>query len=108
MTVDFTAYAGDTLNVVVRLFDELGAPWNIEGLDATYIIHDESANETLVTKTSVDDEIESVGNEVRIYLAAGDTNTLRGTYYHELRLVDTDGQVSTVLTGHISLDGTVL
>ncbi len=107
---NFTLHAGDdtTLDITVR--DEAGDPVDItlcglfwalsRVLGSTSILVKEIADGLTVTNASA--------GQFDIELESDDTQALHGTYYHEARMVDGTGAVSTILSGSVTVEQTQL
>lgn len=107
MAIDYTAYAGDDLQIQVTVTDEDGDPSVLAGSDAIYVI---SRNGTAkVTKTTGGGDITIDGNDFVVTIDAADTVALSGTYHHELKYVSAfDGLTYTVLYGDVVFLPTVV
>lgn len=100
MANDYTAYAGDTLEIVVTAQDEDGAALDLTGAALVYILCDRDRVEVL-RKSSADGEIIVASNVATVTIDAGDTAALGGAQaYHELQCTDAAGNVSTLLAGY--------
>ena len=112
---NFTMFQGNDASLRFTIIDE-----NDDALDLTGgIVHWSLAlnnlkKPALIVKASddVDPLVEitdAPGGVVTVTLIGDDTKTLSGgRYYHELELVDFEGNVSTLSTGHIILVPTLI
>lgn len=111
---DIVIYAGDDAELDISLFEEDGTtPLNVQNATINWAlssIYDTRA--LLVNKSSVDsNEIEltdAPGGEIKIYLIPTDTDALGGELYkHEVE-VSVGGKTTTVLTGIVTINKTLL
>ena len=80
--------------------DNDGVAVTVTGGSATYeIATSRRATTSLVSKTSGAGEITLTDTTVTVTLVPADTDSLDGSYYHELEVVDTTGAVLTGFTG---------
>jgi hypothetical protein len=91
---NFEMYAGDTLDITVTLTDAGGAPLDLTGLTLWWGMAD-------VVK-QVD-----VGETLTIHLVSADTEALIGAQRHQLRAIDVNGRVETLLTGVVRITESV-
>jgi hypothetical protein len=100
---NFEMIAGDSHIIVVPVnFDLSGATaikWAVKrSVSSTERpIYKELSSGITVTKTGETD------SEFQITLNPSDTATLKSDYYHEAEVTDAQGNVSTVMTGRISI-----
>lgn len=93
---NFTMIAGDTKNIVVT--DVQGT--NLSGSTIRWILKKGS---TILTKTT-SSGITISGTTFTIRLNSSDTANLTGPYYHEARITDVAGNVSTAMKGCITFE----
>lgn len=110
MAYDYTAFAGNTLRIVVTATDEAGDPLDLAGASLVYSLIGSNGVEVL-RKTSADGDVtlagEIVSDTATIFIAAGDTSALAGQRaYHELQCTDAAGNVSTLLAGWVTFRST--
>ena len=100
MAVDYTAYAGDDVQITVTVVDDAGDDVPLAGTMATYVI---SRNLTAkLTKTSAAGDIVIVdSNKFLIDIDAVDTALFSGIYQHELKYTDTSGFTFTSVYGDV-------
>jgi hypothetical protein len=106
---DFTLYQGDTRRIVVTVQDAAGQPVGLVGVAAKWQAAPGTADRfspTAVITKEIGAGIEitdGVAGELTISLAPEDTAGLTGTYYHELQITDASGDITTVLTGTMTV-----
>lgn len=99
-----TMYAGDTLQILCTILDADGAPIELAGSTATYVLSTAPSGIALVTKSStVSGEINLLVNGVaEINVDPADTaDFATGTYYHELEIVTADAETITGMAEYI-------
>lgn len=101
-TVNDSMHSGDTLVAEVPIVDEDGVAVDLTGAAATYRIAD-SAHGTVHVEKAEGAGIVLAGDTATITLAPADTAELSGWYYHELEIIDTLGNVSTVFAGVLEI-----
>jgi hypothetical protein len=98
---NFEMVAGDTKNVVVTV-----AGTDLTGATIKWALK-KSVSSTVanVSKTTSDgiSISDAAGGVFTIALAPADTVNLKNDYYHEAEVTDQQGNVSTVMTGRISI-----
>jgi hypothetical protein len=105
---DFTMYAGDDKVVRVVIKDESGSFVNLTGslmdwvLQPTVNASSASVSKSWNTSVSNGMAIDGLGS-FSITLSNSDTQSLSGKFYHEAQMIDTQGDVSTVMVGHITI-----
>ena len=101
-------FAGDTANIFVVVYDgETAARKNIANATVKWVLYDEDAQAAVLTKTTASGITITNGllGELTIAIAPANTVSLTpGVYYHEVEVTDETGNVSTVLTGHITIN----
>ena len=93
---NFSMYAGDSKEIVVPV---VGVT-SLNGSTAKWIMKN---NTSQVLKDTISG-ITLTGTEVHIRLDPIDTSTLSGMYYHEAELTDQLGNVSTIFTGTVIIN----
>lgn len=107
---DFTMYQGDSKVLSVTVADEAGDAVPLEGLTIRWqaspvITGGFEPTATLKKDNGALGGIDTV-TEVGVFeveLDPDDTETISGLYYHEAELTDGAGNVSTVLTGRMTI-----
>lgn len=94
---NFSMFAGDTKNINVTMTD--GTP--LSGSSIKWGLLKQGA--TVVSKTT-SNGITVAGSVFTIKLNASDTVGFVGRYYHEAEVTDMFGNVSTVMTGFITIE----
>lgn len=109
MSSDFTMYAGDTKNVEITVTDEEGLVIDLTDCELFW----ELSRIVGVQPPLLDKEIGSgltvvtaAAGRFDVRLEPEDTESLEGVYYHEAKLVDDQGDVSTILSGWITISPT--
>lgn len=101
-----TIWAGDTVNLDVAVTNSAGAAKDITGATIAYVLFNEPAGATVLTKTTADDIAitPGTGGLFTITLEPADTESVApGAYYHEAEVTDISGNVATVLTGKVTI-----
>lgn len=109
MAVDYTAYAGDDLQIEVTVTTADDEPAYLVGSTATYVIARNLSAK--VTKTLTAGDIAISGEYSNIFLIdidADDTVELSGTYQHELKFVDFSGNTYTAIYGDVEFRATAI
>lgn len=95
---DFAMYQGDSKYIV---FTVEGAE-SIDITNVTWVLTPHRKTEVALRKTTADD-ISIVNGEIRVKLNPIDTQSLTGIFEHEVQIVDIYNNVSTVLSGVVSI-----
>lgn len=99
---NFTTWKGDYREIKFSIDDVVTA----EGCTAEWAMASTEGGAAIITKTTEDSPatITISGKYVTVKLSPADTSSLTaGSYYHELRLVDTSTNPAVVATGTITL-----
>jgi hypothetical protein len=109
MASAFEMYSGDSKTIEVAITDADGNAVMLTGATAIYTIREAITSTTaLVTKATGGSGITISGSTVTITLAAADTASLAGTYYHELEITDTGGNVSTAFQDVVTIKADII
>lgn len=107
---DVDMIAGDTRNLNITVYDEdNGGNKNIANATIKWVLYDEAAESAVLTKTLASGITITSGllGQFTVSLTPANTVSLTpGVYYHEVEVIDETGNVSTVLTGHITINPT--
>lgn len=107
---DVEMIAGDTRNLNVTVFDEdNGGNKNIANATIRWVLYNEETDTSALTKTLAGGITVTNGLLGQFTVALTPANTVSltpGVYYHEVEVTDESGNVSTVLTGHITINPT--
>ncbi len=107
---DVEMIAGDTRNLNITVFDEdNGGNKNIANATIKWVLYNEETDTTTLTKTLGSGITITNGLFGQFTVAITPANTVSltpGVYYHEVEVTDETGNVSTVLTGHITINPT--
>ena len=101
---DFTLYAGDDATLTVTVTEGVAAK-DLTGASVVWVLYDRFSRAAVLTKatgdgvTITDDE----GGILTVDIDSTDTATLYGAYYHECKVTDSDGNISTVSTGTVTI-----
>lgn len=105
-------FAGDSKELVVTIKDEADAAVSLEGVEAIRWHLSRTASKRPATvEKALNDGIavtDETGGVITITLDPEDTEDLKGDFYHEVEIVDEDGDVSTVLTGRVTINPTLI
>lgn len=105
---DVDMIAGDTLNLNVTIYDGVtGANKSIANATIKWVLYDEATdtaalNKTLASGITITNGL--LGQCTIALLPANTVSLAPGVYYHEVEVTDEAGNVSTVLTGHITIN----
>ncbi len=106
MSQDFDMHAGDDKTLVVSVRDTEGSPVDVTGATVRWRAA-RSANKTadIIKKTggsgiTLSDPTQG---EITITLNAADTDSLKGTFYHECQVTFASGLLSTVVAGKMTI-----
>jgi BppU N-terminal domain len=105
---NFTMYEGNNRKISVYISRSDGTPFDLTGAKGTWILKRKGV--TLCTK-SIGSGIEikdATKGYLAIYLLPEDTKGKLGECDHELQIEDASASVYTVLTGRISIQGSLL
>lgn len=101
---DISFYAGDSRQLVVTVSDPAGTVENLTGAFLRYVLI--QGQSIVLTKTTLNGGIAitaAANGQFTVYLAAADTAGLLGAYQHEIRMIDTAGNSSIILTGTVTV-----
>lgn len=97
---DFSMFAGDTKDIVVTMSDST----NLTGATIAWVLRRGGVTGTVEVPKSTTSGISISNTTFTVRLSASDTANLKGRYYHEAEVTDVSGNVSTVMTGSISIE----
>lgn len=110
---DFAMYAGDTATLVVTVTDSSGAVdltgASVKWQASSIIVGGFEATPSI--EKSLDDGIAITNAEGGVFdvrLDPSDTESLSGKFYHEAELTDASGNVSTILTGRMTVTSVLI
>lgn len=96
---NFSMYQGETKNLVVPITKEDGTALDLTGATITWALRQRmTSTSNLITK-STPSQITVSGNTLTVHLIPSDTTSLKGAFYHECKMTDTQGNVSELFTG---------
>ena len=105
---DVDMIAGDTVNLNVTIYDaDNGGNKNIANSTIKWVLYDEATDTASLNKTLASGITITSGLLGQCTIALTPANTVSltpGVYYHEVEVTDETGNVSTVLTGHITIN----
>lgn len=105
-TTEFSMYAGDTKNLEITVKDEDGVVVDITGATfhwALALLIGVAPPVLTKTNGSGVTIVNAAAGRVDVKLESVDTESLSGKYAQELRLVDVDDNVATILQGVITI-----
>lgn len=108
---DFTLYAGDDKLLTVTVTDGEGEPVDLTGAQKIRWQLGKGPGKTPIVEKALGQGIEVTdgpGGIFTVTLDSADTEALKGSYYHEAEVIDEDGNVSTVLTGTVTIEATLI
>ncbi len=102
---NFEINSGDTLNAVISVINDAGAAVNITGYSARWkmsprIGASASSSKTVGSGITLTTPTSGI---LTISLTSADTANRCGAYVHELVLTDGSGNVSTAMTGRLTI-----
>lgn len=105
---DFTMTAGDSKVLEVTVTDAAGAAVDLTGVQGIRWHMARSVNDRPATvEKSLGSGIavtDAVNGVFTVTLDSADTEDERGDFYHEAEVIDENGNVSTVLTGAVTIN----
>jgi hypothetical protein len=101
MKQNFSVYSGNNKDITLTIKDEAGNTLPLNGATLRWMM---TNGTTTVTKQYPN----LSGNSCTIKLVPADTEGLSGNFKHEAELTDSLGNVSTVVTGTVSVIKTLL
>jgi hypothetical protein len=105
---NFSLKSGDSKSVAVNIVNGSGVAQDVSSAAAVvYRMAESPSGEALISK-SLSSGVEVSTSTVTITFAPLDTAELGGNYYHELEITDDVGNVYTVLTGHVLVEGDLI
>jgi hypothetical protein len=104
---NFDMVAGDTTLLTVAVIDEAGAIVDLTNATAIWQMARTAQTPALLTKTTDANAgitiTDPLGGILTVLLDPGDTEGLTGRWYHELEVIDVAGDISTVITGFVTI-----
>jgi len=104
---NFTTWSGDDKVLTVTVTDGSGTATNLTGATINYELQALPPDGVaLLTKTTGGGGIsitDAAAGTFEITIAAADTASLSGVYFHECQVVDSSGNVSTIFTGRVNI-----
>jgi len=94
MATDFEMYAGDNKSLTFTVTTAAGVAVVVTDAAISWVLTTAPGATALITKTSTG-TITISGSTVTVPLVEADTAALAGTYYYELEITDTSGNIST-------------
>lgn len=97
-------YGGESKDIRVTITDDNGNPLDLGPLTTmSYTLSTGRGNGVLISKTLASGIVKTTPTSgiCTITLAAADTSALRGTYYHQLEVIDSSSLVSVVMSGFV-------
>ena len=101
---DFTIYAGNDVALTVTLDGDADS---LTGAEIRWWVAPTKWSPAIIRLSSDDEQIE-VDTSFAITLTAADTDGKPGIYYHEAEIIDSQGRVSTILTGSMTIRPTIV
>lgn len=96
---DFEMFAGNSKDIIITMADSSG----LSGATIKWVLK-KSVNGQLITMKTVGGGISIGLTFFTVRLNPADTEGLSGRFYHEAELTDVLGNVSTVTTGHVTIE----
>lgn len=101
---DFSLYAGDTRNIVVTVTNSDGTPANLTGATIKWVAA--RGKLVMISKDTIDNGIvitDALNGAYTIRLNQSDSSDLAGNLTHESVVTDAFGNITTILTGKMSI-----
>ena len=105
-TADFYITAGDTKTIGDNVIEKDDASaTDITGATIAWKVAQSHRGTVVISKSTADDIAitSGTGGTFTIDLAAADTASLRGDYYHEIQITFAGGEIATVLKGKMTV-----
>jgi hypothetical protein len=99
-------YSGDTLKLIITTKDEDGNVIDLRNTDIEWALAESIDPSTIVLTKTVGngiDFIDAQNGQFKVTIDPSDTADLSGRYQHEIEITDTQGDVTTVLTGRFQI-----
>lgn len=96
-------YQGETKNLVVPITKEDGTALDLTGSTITWALRQRMQSTSNLIVKSSPSQITTNGNTLTVQLIPSDTTTLKGAYYHECKMVDTQGNESELFNGNVTI-----
>lgn len=106
---DFTIWAGN--DVVLRIDVEMAEDQVLLGADIRWWMAPTKFSSLINVRKSLGEGIELAEDSqtaFEVTLDAADTDGLHGCYYHEAEVIETNGKVSTVTVGTVTIRPTII
>jgi hypothetical protein len=102
-------YSGDTKLITVNISDDNFEDLDITGATLKWVVKRNIRSSTNNILKTTDDGIivfdqQEQRGRIQIKILPADTEKLSGDFYHEIELTDVQGNVSTVMTGTITIE----
>jgi hypothetical protein len=99
-------HSGDTMRLRCTVQDEDGDVVDIRDADITFALaQNQTSSSVIFTKDNIGGGgvtiTDGVNGKFLVEIEPSDTASLDGTFPYEIEIVDTDGDVATVLTGSL-------
>jgi hypothetical protein len=106
--LDFDIYTLDTGKVAISIVDENGTAFSLIGAQKIrWWVAKKVTTTPLIEKSANPGGgitvVSAPGGLIEINIASSDTANLKGDYYHELEVVDSAGNIQTVLVGTMTV-----
>lgn len=99
----FSMVAGDSKNLIVSVTED-GNTVNLDGSTAKWVLKKKKDSPENEVYKDISSGISVGGNQLTIRLDPEDTETLYGGFYHECELTDAIGNVSTIMSGTVTIN----
>lgn len=100
-------FAGDSLEITITVDDADGNDKDLSGASVSWALAEKPGGAAVLDGSSTGVTV-SVTNaatgEVTVTIAGGTTDDLVGSYYHELEVTDSAGDVDTVARGRFDVE----
>jgi len=106
MATDFEMFSGDNKILSVSVVDSAGVAVDLTSATASWQLARSNDAAPLIQKATGGSGIvitDAAGGVLEITLSASDTDALKGSFYHELQVIDTSGNIATVLAGNATI-----
>lgn len=99
-------YQGDSKILEVTVKDSDGNIVNLTGASARWALGHTAAGPVLASRDTTEGSVtftDAESGELEVEIQPEDTESLYGTYYHEVEVTDPEGYISTVFSGQLKI-----
>lgn len=100
-------YAGDSLEITISVDDANGNNKDLSGASVSWVVAEKPGGSAVIDGSTTDVSVsvtDAAAGEVTVTVGNGVTDDLVGSYYHELEVTDSAGDVDTVMRGRFDVE----